>query len=56
MLETNERCENWWIDTKGRERCVHLSRGVRYQVERTPLHWAFNRGTESRIHLLVEGW
>jgi aspartyl/asparaginyl beta-hydroxylase (cupin superfamily) len=54
VLATNEGCENWWVDRRGRERCVHLRQGHRYLVERSPLHWAFNRGSEDRIHLLVE--
>lgn len=54
VLMSNEGCENWWIDTKGRERCVHLEQGFRYQVERSPLHWAVNRGDSTRIHLLAE--
>jgi Aspartyl/Asparaginyl beta-hydroxylase len=56
VLKTNDGCENWWIDRRGRERCVHLRYGRRYQVERSPLHWAFNRGPTERIHLLVEWW
>lgn len=56
VLETNEGCQNWWIDRKGRERSMHLAKGHRYLVAREPLHWAFNRGTEPRIHLLVEHW
>lgn len=54
VLATNEGCENWWVDTRGRERCMHLAQGHRYRVERSPLHWAFNRGETTRIHLLVE--
>lgn len=54
VLATNAGCENWWVDTRGRERCMHLAQGHRYLVERSPLHWAFNRGTQPRIHLLVE--
>ncbi len=56
VLATNEGCENWWVDTQGRERSAHLMQGWRYAVERSPLHWAFNRGDTARIHLLVEWW
>jgi len=56
VLSTNEGCENWWIDNRGRERRMHLVKGRRYLVERSPLHWAFNRGKTDRIHLLVEWW
>lgn len=56
VLATNEGCENWWVDRRGRERCVHLRQGHRYLVERSPLHWAFNAGATDRIHLLVEIW
>jgi hypothetical protein len=54
VLDTNEGCENWWVDTRGHERCVHLEQGHRYKVERSPLHWAFNKGATPRVHLLVE--
>lgn len=54
VLKTNPGCENWWIDRRGRDRMVHLAQGHRYHVERSPLHWAFNRGKSERIHLLVE--
>lgn len=54
VLKSNEGCENWWVDTRGHERVMHLSQGHRYLVAREPLHWAFNRGIEERIHLLVE--
>lgn len=54
VLQTNEGCENWWIDTQGKERSIHLEQGNRYRVAREPLHWAFNRGENERIHLLVE--
>lgn len=54
VLETNDGCENWWVDTKGAERFVHMQRGNRYRVAREPLHWAFNRGSAPRVHLLVE--
>jgi hypothetical protein len=56
VLDTNEGCENWWVDCSGNERCLHMARGMRYRVERSPLHWAFNRGASPRIHLLVEWW
>jgi len=56
VLSSNDGCENWWVDRRGRERCVHLAQGHRYLVERSPLHWAFNRGQADRIHLLVEWW
>ena len=56
VLATNRGCENWWIDCQGHERCTHLQVGKRYLVAREPLHWAFNRGAEARIHLLVEWW
>lgn len=54
VLQTNIRCENGWIDRRGREREMHLWQGFRYRVERSPLHWAYNRGHADRIHLLVE--
>ncbi len=54
VLETNEACENWWVDHKERERMVHLKAGHRYEVSREPLHWAFNKGDTPRTHLLVE--
>ena len=54
VIETNPGCENWWIDRAGRERMIHMAEGQRYRVERSPIHWAFNRGTTPRIHLLVE--
>lgn len=54
VLATNPGCENGWIDRRGRERSMHLREGHRYLVERSPLHWAFNRGKTARIHLLVE--
>ncbi len=54
VLKTNPGCENWWVDCRGRARMVHLAQGHRYHVERSPLHWAFNRGKTERIHLLVE--
>lgn len=56
VLSSNEGCENWWVDTQGRERSMHLSAGRRYLVRREPLHWAFNKGETDRIHLLVERW
>src|SRR5689334_21320367 len=54
VIETNEGCENWWVDRAGRERMIHMALGQRYRVERSPLHWSFNRGATPRIHLLVE--
>lgn len=56
VLKTNPGCENWWVDTKGADRCIHMEAGKRYRVAREPLHWAFNKGSEARIHLLVEWW
>lgn len=54
VLRTNEGCENWWVDEDGEERMLHLKQGHRYQVERSPMHWAYNKGQTDRIHLLVE--
>lgn len=54
VLATNDGCSNGWIDTAGIERSTHLAQGCRYQVARTPLHWAANTGAPERIHLLVE--
>jgi hypothetical protein len=54
VLATNNGCENWWVDRRGREQMIHMAQGYRYRVERSPLHWAFNRGKADRIHLLVE--
>jgi hypothetical protein len=56
VLDTNEGCENGWVDTKGQERSMHMKAGERYLVAREPLHWAFNNGATDRIHLLVEFW
>ncbi len=56
VLDTNDGCENWWIDTQGVERMTHLAAGHRYKVAREPLHWALNKGATTRIHLLVECW
>jgi hypothetical protein len=54
VFQTNEGCENWWIDDEGKERQTHLTQAHRYWVDRTPMHWAYNHGNASRIHLLVE--
>lgn len=54
VVETNEHCHNWWKDSTGRERHIHMKAGYRYKVERSPLHWAFNVGKTDRVHLLVE--
>jgi hypothetical protein len=54
VVTTNSHCHNWWRDDKGRERHVHMKQGYRYQVARSPLHWAFNAGKTDRVHLLVE--
>lgn len=56
VVTTNDGAENWWVDTKGVERVVHLEEGCRYLVAREPLHWARNEGRTDRIHLLVECW
>ncbi len=53
VIETNPGCLNWWADESG-EHSVHLEQGHRYRVERSPLHWAENKGATDRIHLLVE--
>ncbi len=54
VLQTNEGCENWWVDEDGTEKVIHLKSAHRYQVERSPMHWAYNKGQTDRIHLLVE--
>lgn len=54
VVSSNKGCANWWQDSQGNERQVHMKQGYRYQVERSPLHWAYNRGRSDRVHLLVE--
>jgi hypothetical protein len=54
VVSTNRHCANWWQDSNGNERQVHMKAGHRYQVERSPLHWAHNHGATDRVHLLVE--
>jgi Aspartyl/Asparaginyl beta-hydroxylase len=54
VIQSNDQCWNWWIDSLGIERKVQMTQGNRYSVSRTPLHWAENNGDADRIHLLVE--
>jgi len=54
VVSSNAKCANWWQDREGNERQVHMKTGYRYQVERSPLHWAYNHGRSDRVHLLVE--
>jgi hypothetical protein len=54
VVQSNPESLNWWVDTEGRERSIHLAQGHRYRVAREPLHWAENKGQTDRIHLLVE--
>lgn len=53
VVRTNPKALNWWMDD-GKERCCHLEAGVRYHVQRDPVHWVTNEGDSDRIHLLVE--
>lgn len=53
VLQTNHKALNWWQED-GQDCCIHLKAGVRYAVQRDPLHWATNDGDTDRIHLLVE--
>lgn len=53
VLETNPLAVNWWIDSEGRERSVHLEPGC-YLADRTVEHWAVNDGPTPRTHLLLE--
>jgi len=54
VIETNRHAFNYWIDTKGKERRIHMKEGYRYRVERSPLHWVVNDGKTNRTHLLLE--
>ncbi len=54
VVQSNHQCQNWWVDQAGAEQVMRLSEGHRYQVERSPLHWAVNAGKTDRVHLLVE--
>lgn len=53
VLSTNNDCSNGWIED-GQEKSCHLEEGKRYLVAREPVHWADNKGSTDRIHLLVE--
>lgn len=54
VVASNPQCVNGWQDNRGRDRELHMREGYRYVVERSPLHWAYNRGSTDRVHLLVE--
>ncbi len=54
VIRSNSGSLNWWRDTKGQDRSIHMAEGYRYKVAREPLHWAENKGQADRIHLLVE--
>lgn len=54
VVQSNPKCSNGWQDTQGHDREIHMKHGHRYQVERSPLHWATNHGETDRVHLLVE--
>jgi len=53
VVQTNDGCMNFW-EEDGVEYCQHMQLGKRYEVNRTLLHWAVNRGDTDRIHLMVE--
>lgn len=54
VVQSNSKCTNGWCDTQGIDRTIRMKQGCRYQVERSPLHWAYNHGKTERVHLLVE--
>jgi aspartyl/asparaginyl beta-hydroxylase (cupin superfamily) len=54
VVQSNSECLNGWLDRKGKDRSMHMQEGHRYIVERSPIHWASNKGKTDRIHLLVE--
>ena len=53
VMQTNAGCLNFWCDDDG-DHSVHMEEGLRYNVDRTVLHWAENNGDTDRVHLLVE--